>query len=158
MCSIYLISEVLVLIQPKWILFGIAVFNYGLFWTLAHRMVGACVVCPWYYPWSNLNEPTFLLLAGSLLVFERIWSLALSLVLSGYLVGFMSSLYVVHDLRPLEMLLDPRLRLIELWQYQYVFAAFILIASVIYLVRLSIFRRSVHHRQPTSAWSGLAGD
>jgi hypothetical protein len=144
--------------QPKWILFGIAVFNYVLFWSLAHRMRGACVVCPWYYPWSNINEPTLLLVAGSLVVLEKRWSLALSLVLSGYLVGFLISLYVVHDLNPLAMLLDARFSFIRLPQTQYVFAVVILLASVIYLVRIFHLNRVNASQQPTSAWSGLAGE
>src|SRR5580765_2686039 len=75
------LSRIRFLMQPNWILFGIAVFNYVLFWSLAHRMAGACVACPWFYPWNNLNEPTLLLVDASLVLFERKWSLALSLML-----------------------------------------------------------------------------
>ena len=152
------LSRTRFLIQPKWILFGIAVFNYVLFWSLAHRMAGACVACPWFYPWNNLNEPTLLLVAASLVLFERKWSLALSLMLSGYLVVFLISLYVLNHLSPLAMLLDPRYRLIDLWQTQCVFAVVVLLASAVYLVRIVHRERVNAHRQPTSAWSGLAGE
>ena len=147
--------SVLKWLDPKSILFGVAVFNFMLLWFQTHTMRCAGVACPWYYPWSYFNEPTILLVAAFFLFLGRIWSYALSSCLSGYLVGQLISLYVVHDLSPLAMLLDPDARIIYEWQTQYILASAILLLTAFYLVRAVMSNLSSQNRHPTGACSGL---
>jgi len=73
--------------QPKALVFGLAVFNFVLIWSLVQRMGGiAAVVDPWYRPWSYYNEPTRLLVAASLLLVNRAWSYLTAIGIGGYIV------------------------------------------------------------------------
>lgn len=57
----------------------------------------ACLVCPWYDPWSYTNEPTRLLIAASSLWLSRAWSYVIALALGGYMFGYFVYLFAVSD-------------------------------------------------------------
>ena len=62
-------------LQVRAVIFGLAVSNFALVWTIDQRMGGiAALVDPWYHPWSYFNEPSRLLVAASLLAMGRTWS------------------------------------------------------------------------------------
>ena len=74
-------------LQVRAVIFGLAVFNFALVWTMDQRMGGLIpFVSPWYHPWSYFNEPSHLLLAASLLAIGRAWSELVAVGLSGYMV------------------------------------------------------------------------
>jgi hypothetical protein len=74
-------------LQVRAVIFGLAVSNFALVWTLDQRMGGiAALVDPWYHPWSYFNEPSRLLVAASLLAMGRVWSDLAAVSLSGYMV------------------------------------------------------------------------
>jgi hypothetical protein len=78
------------LIEPRSILFGLAVFNFVLVFVEArnHAMSGIVgVVSPWYHPWSYSNEPTRVLLAATCLWIGKLWSNIVALLLAGYMVA-----------------------------------------------------------------------
>ena len=72
-------------VELRAVIFGLAVSNFALVWTLDRRMGGiAAFVDPWYHPWSYFNEPSRLLVAGSLLAMGRAWSDLAAVSLSAY--------------------------------------------------------------------------
>ena len=74
-------------LQVRVVIFGLAVSNFALVWTLDQRMGGiAALVDPWYHPWSYFNEPSRLLVAASLLAIGRAWSDLAAVTLSAYMV------------------------------------------------------------------------
>lgn len=69
------------------LVFGLAVFNFVLLWTLDQRTGGiGALVDPWYHPWSYLNEPSRLLVAASFLAMGKTWSELAAVSLSAYMV------------------------------------------------------------------------
>jgi hypothetical protein len=77
-------------LSPKPLIFAFALFNFILIWTEARNLAMsgiACVVCPWYHPWSYSNEPTRLLVAACSLCVSRGWSYAVALALTGYMIA-----------------------------------------------------------------------
>ena len=140
-------------LDPKSIIFGVATFNFAVLWLEAHTMIGACVVCPWYYPWSYANEPTLLLVAASFLCIRRKWSYTLALGISGYLIGHLISLYVVYDLRPLEMPWASGESIIYEQQTQYLLAIVMLVLTGFYLVRALVSNHFSQARHPTKPCS-----
>ena len=140
-------------LDPKSILLGVAVFNFAVLWLEAHTIIGACIVCPWYYPWSYSNEPTLLLVAASFLGIRRKWSYTLALGLSGYLIGHLISLHVVYDLRPLEMPWASGESIIYEQQTQYFLAFVTLVLASFYLFRAVVSNHSSRVRHPTKPCS-----
>jgi hypothetical protein len=135
------------LMDARSVILAFALFNFILVWTW-DRLIGgvACVVCPWYHPWSYLNEPTILLVAALLLRVNRWWGHTLDLVLAGYLIG--SFIYLLSRIDDPVAGLRGDWRLIRTqypyivgsWDSQYLLAAIILCCSTFYLTR-SIRRR-----------------
>jgi len=142
-------SVLLFLFDPRSLICAFALFNFLLIWTKAREGGGiACVVCPWYYPWSWVNEPTLLLLASLFLRLKRTWGYVLTLLLSGYLVGYFVRLYIITQATLLDewrylRKFDPYI--VGSWDSQYLFALIILCCSIFYLTR-SILRRNALRR------------
>ena len=116
-----------------------AVFNFILVWRNAQGCYG--VVNPWACSWSYTNEPTTLLVVALFLRANRWWANVVSLVLSGYLIGYF--LYL------LTLISDPwdGLRndwkvirrnypyIVGSWDSQYIFALVVFCVSAFFLIR-----------------------
>jgi hypothetical protein len=140
------------LVDLRSIILAFALFNFILIWTEDRNIGGiACVVCPWYHPWSYLNEPTILLVAALFLRLNRWWGNTTAFVLAGYLIGsFVHLLSRIDD--PIAGLRgDWRLIrryypcIVDSWDSQYLFALIILCCSIFYLAR-AILRRNALRR------------
>ena len=146
-------ATVLYLIDARSIILAFALFNFILVWTWDRKITFACVVCPWYHPWTYLNEPSILLVAALLLRVNRWWGNTTALVLAGYLMG--SFLYLLSRMEDPPAGLRGDWRLIRMhypyivgsWDSQYLFALIILCCSIFYLTR-SILRRNALHCTP----------
>lgn len=130
------------LVDIRSIILAFAVFNFILIWMWDRNIGGiACVVCPWYHPWSHANEPTVLLIAAVFLRVNRWWGSATALVLASYLVG--SFIYLLSWIEDPVAGLRGDWKLIRMdypyivgsWNSQYLFALVILGCSVFYLAR-----------------------
>ena len=142
-------STPLSLVKPKSIVFGLAWFNFILLWVEGVLMrVGACLVCPWFIPWSYTNEPSLLLAAASFLWISKRWSYVISGVLSGYVIGRLVYIFTFGDMTPLERLrglLNYRGHILTEWTNQPVLAMIIFSFAVFYLGR-DIYRKNRPHR------------
>ena len=59
-------------LQVRAVIFGLAVSNFALVWTIDQRRGGiAGLVNPWYHRWSYFNEPSSLLVAALLLAMVK---------------------------------------------------------------------------------------
>ncbi len=126
----------------KVFLLGLALANFILIWSHQRSQRGPsismCAFCPWYDSWSFTNEPTILLLATILLLFNRRWNYLASCALSGYVVGYIS-FYLLRSISHFGLFelweglpkAEPSIFLV--WEFQIVLATLILIASVFYL-------------------------
>src|ERR1700738_139685 len=140
------------LVDLRSIILAFALFNFILVWTWAGYITFACVVCPWYHPWSYLNEPTILLLAALFLRVNRWWGSTAAFILSGNLIG--SFVYLLSRI-PYDPVIalrgDWRLiqkyypHIVGSWDSQYLFALIVLCCSMFYLAR-AILRRNVLRR------------
>ena len=142
----------LYLVDIRSIILVIAVFNFILIWMWDRNIGGtACVVCPWFHPWTYSNEPTVLLVAAVFLRVNRWWGNTISFALAGYLVG--SFLYLLLRMEDPVAGLRGDWRLIRMdypyfvgsWDSQYLLALIILCCSNFYLAR-AILRRHALHR------------
>lgn len=79
------------------ILLAFAIFNFTITWAMDAKIHWACMVCPWYHPWSYLNEPTFLLVSSLFLRANRWWGNTIALLLSGYLISYFVHLLLMLD-------------------------------------------------------------
>ncbi len=129
------------LLEPRPIIFGFALFNFILIWIQARNLAIsgiACVVCPWYHPWSYGNEPTLLLVAAVLLILKRFSSNAGALTLCSYLLACVLYLFritngaLVQEWRYLRRFTP---YVVGSWHSQYVFALIILCFATFYLAR-----------------------
>jgi hypothetical protein len=145
----------LFLLDPRSIILAFALFNFILIWKkawdLAHSGI-ACVVCPWYHPWSWFNEPSLLLAAALFLRLNKTKFSMVAVIFSGYLVG-----YFVHILLRIDDVvaaLRADWRIIRMdypyifgsWVSQYLFAFIILCCSIFFSTRGVILRRKALHR------------
>lgn len=133
------------------ILFGTTVFNVVLIWWTANSMPGACAACPWFYPWTYFNEPTFLFIAGLMLSVGRRWSDGIAYSLSGYLVVDLLYRNWIYDLSLIgqaQQMFSPYEEFVYAWQSQYI------LAFVIFIVAGSCLAHAIVSQ--TSAWGGLA--
>lgn len=130
-------------LDPKLVVFGTTLANFFLLWYTAHRMRGiACVVCPWFYPWTYFNEPTLLLIAAVSILFNRVWSYLVGVGLSGYLIGDLVYRFVAYDLsvaENLKLLFSPYQEIVYAWQIQYLLAFVVFVEAVFYLVNAVFF-------------------
>ena len=129
------------LIEPRSILFGVAVFNFILIWVEArnYAMSGVVgMVSPWYHPWSYFNEPTRLLLAAACLWLGKLWSNFVALILAGYMLArfvyliMISSVSFAQEWRYLRQF-EPYL--VGSFDSQYVFALFLFAFGIYYSCR-----------------------
>jgi len=130
-------------LQVRAVIFGLAVSNFALVWTLDQRMGGiAALVDPWYHPWSYLNEPSRLLVAASLLAMGRAWSDLAAVGLSAYMVIRFIYLFAMSSGSwqwSLMSRYEPSL--IGSHESQYLLASVILCVGVFYLIA-GIMRRT----------------
>ena len=133
---------ILFLIDPRSLILAFALFNFILIWTEAWDLAYggiACVACPWYDPWSWLNEPTLLLFSAFCLRLNRMWGYAIAIILSGYLVGYFILLIFRFGMAPLRadwlVIRMDYPYIVGSWDSQYFFALIILCCSMFYLAR-----------------------
>jgi hypothetical protein len=144
-------ATVLYLIDARSIILAFALFNFILVQTWDREITLACVACPWYHPWSYLNEPSILLVAALLLRVSRWWGNTAAFVLTGYLIG--SFIYLLSRIEDPVAGLRGDWRLIRSeypyivgsWDSQYLFALIILACSVSYLARAILRRNALRH-------------
>jgi hypothetical protein len=122
-------------------LFGVALFNFVTLWYAAHHGPQACLVCPWYRPWSYLNEPTLILVATLALLFSRKWTDAIAVGLSGYLVWEIIYRFWYYNLSVIENVgnvFGPYQKTLHTIQVQWLLAFLVFFAATFYLGRALI--------------------
>jgi hypothetical protein len=126
------------------VIFGLAVSNFALVWTLDQRMGGiAALVYPWYHPWSYFNEPSRLLVAASLLTIGRAWGDLAAVSLSAYMVIRFIYLFAMwNDSWHWSFLSKYEPYFVGSYESQYLLALVILCAGVFYLMA-EILRRNI---------------
>jgi hypothetical protein len=148
-------NSLLQLLEPKTIILGFALFNVILIWIEARRLATggiACVVCPWYDPWSYTNEPSILLIAAAFLWLSRKWSYLLALGLSGYLWVYATRLFLISGgslKQEWAYLQEFEPYLVGSWDSQFILAFVISCFSAFYLaraVRKEVSRRSAANK------------
>src|SRR5258707_5405578 len=154
-------ATLLFLLDPRSLIFAFALFNFLLIWTKAREGGGiACLVCPWYYPWRWVNEPTLLLLGSLLLRLNRALGCVVALILSGYLVGYFVRLYIISHATLLQewkylRKFDPYI--VGSWDSQYLFALVILCCSIFYLAGAILRRRALHRTADNKSLDASGG-
>jgi hypothetical protein len=151
------------LVDVRSIILAFAVFNFILVWRWDAQITFACVVCPWYHPWSYTNEPTILLVAALSLRANRWWGNAIAFVLAGYLIG--SFVYLLSRIEDPVAGLRGDWRLIRKfypyivgsWDSQYLFALIILCCSIFYLARAILRRNSLRRTADNNSLQVSAG-
>ena len=139
------------LLEPKSIIVGFALFNFILIWIQARSldMSGiACVVCPWYDPWSYTNEPTRLLIAALSLWLNRAWSYVIAFALGGYMVAHFVYLFIMSGaslLQEWRYLQKYEPYIVGSFDSQYILALIISGFAAYYLAR-DIMRRNASRR------------
>jgi hypothetical protein len=130
-------------VNPKSIIFGLAVFNFVLFWYTANTMPGACVACPWFYPWSYFNEPSLLLFGAVFLMFSRKLCYVVALSVSGYLIGDLIYRVWTYPLNLADLFFfSPYDEIVYAWQIQYLLALTLFVIATLNLAQaLRIPRR-----------------
>ena len=129
------------LVDIRSIILVFAAFNFILVWRWDKSITFACVVCPWFHPWSYANEPTILLIAAVFLRVNRWWGNTTAIILTGYLTG--SFVYLLSRVEDPVAGLRGDWRLIRTdypyivgsWDSQYVFALIVFCCSIFYLAR-----------------------
>jgi hypothetical protein len=151
------------LVDVRSIILAFAVFNFILVWRWDAQITFACVVCPWYHPWSYLNEPTILLVAALFLRFNQWWGNTTAFVLAGYLIG--SFIYLLWRIEDPVAGLRGDWRLIRMhypyivgsWDSQYLFALIILCCSIFAWRGLYFASTRYIARRITNRWTRAAG-
>jgi len=130
--------------QVRAIVFGLALFNFMVIWTIVQRMGGiAALVDPWFRPWSYWNEPSRLLLAASFLLVGRSWSYLAATGLSGYVVLKFAYLIASWNgpwLNEWTYLRKYDLYFVYAYESQILLAALVLIVALYYLGRGVLWR------------------
>jgi hypothetical protein len=135
------------LLEPKSIVFGFVLFNFILIWIQARSLATggiACVLCPWYHPWSYTNEPTRLLIAASLLWLSRTWSYAVAFALGGYIFAYAVYLFDVSGVTLLQewrSLQTFHPYIVGSWDSQYILGLIVSSLAAFYLV-LELLRKN----------------
>jgi hypothetical protein len=144
-------TTLLYLLEPKSIILGFALFNFILVWIQARNLAAsgiACVVCPWYHPWSYTNEPTRMLIAALFLWLGRAWSYVIVFALGGYMFAYFVYLFIVSGaslLQEWRYLQKYEPYIIGSFDSQYILALIISGFAAFYLVR-DILRRNALRR------------
>ena len=85
------------LVDLRSILLAFAIFNFTIVWMMDAEIHFTCAACPWYHPWSYLNEPTILLVSSLFLRANRWWGNTIALLLSGYLLCYFVHILLMID-------------------------------------------------------------
>lgn len=131
------------------ILLACAIFNFIITWMMDAEIHFACVACPWFHPWSYLNEPTILVVSALFLSTNRWWSNTIALFLSGYLIGHFIHILLIIDDPVMALRYDWKVIrmdypcLVGSWDCQYLFALIVFCYSAVSL-RLT-FKRKIKY-------------
>ena len=142
----------------RFIVFAVAEFNFVLIWLAAHTMPGACVACPWFYPWTYFNEPTLLLIAAVALCAGRRFSSGIALALSGYLIADLIYRMWIYDVTLDEIarqLFSSYQEIVYAWQSQCLVSIAVLMVATFYLVKDHFVHRNFNERHRASTSSSL---
>ena len=109
------------ILEPKAVIFGVALFHCLSMWIYAERIDWSSMACIWYGPWNFTYEPTLLLLAASGLLLSRAWSCLIAVVASSRVImllgiGGLLAQAAAHD--------EPVLSIVTLgrwWRSMYLF-------------------------------------
>lgn len=121
------------------ILLAFAIFNFIITWMMDAEIHFACAACPWFHPWSYLNEPTILLVSALFLSTNRWWGNTIALFLSGYLIGHFIHILLIIDDPVMALRYDWKVirmdypYLVGSWDSQYLFALIVFCYSAVSL-------------------------
>lgn len=139
------------LLQPRTIIFFVALFNFVWFFSKSRVVVefgstsiSFCYICAWYWDWSLTNLLSLSLLAAACLLFSRWKGYLAACLISGYQV--IDGIIFVSDASGFRSGFSQRLDIIanldneftnfwNLLDIQYLFALIIFIIASAYLVR-----------------------
>ena len=85
------------LVDLRSILLAFGIFNFTITWMMDAEIYFTCAACPWYHPWSYLNEPTILLVSSLFLRARRWQGNTIALLLSGYLISYFIHILLIID-------------------------------------------------------------
>ncbi len=144
-------TTLLYLLQPRTIIFFVALFNFVWFFSkfrvvveFGSTSISFCYICAWYWDWSLTNLPSLSLLAATCLLFSRWKGLLAACLISGYQV--IDGIIFVSDASGFRSGFSQRLDIIanldneftnfwDLLDIQYLLALIIFIIASAYLVR-----------------------
>jgi hypothetical protein len=135
------------LVDIRSIILFFALFNFVLIWRWDASITFACVACPWFHPWSYLNDPTLLLAASIFVRLNRWWGSMIALVLAAMVIGYVVHLFSLGDGVMAGLRADWKIirmlypYFVGSWDSQFVFALIILCFSAFCLSR-DILRRN----------------
>src|SRR5262245_58430864 len=90
-------SIIFYLVEIRSLIVYFALFNFILIWRWDASITFACVVCPWYHPWSYWNEPTVLLVAEVFQRFDYWWANAIAMAFATYVIGWAVYLFSIIE-------------------------------------------------------------
>ena len=132
-------------LQIRSMVFGVAVFNFALVWTLDKQMGGiGALVDPWYHPWSYLNEPSRLLVAALFLLPGRAWGYLASVGITGYLIIRFAYLFATWNgpwLQEWVFLRKYEPYLVGSYESQFLIGLIVLCSAIFCLTRNILLRR-----------------
>jgi hypothetical protein len=142
-------SIILFVVDIRSFIVYFAVFNFILIWRWNASITFACVVCPWYHPWSYFNAPTVLLVAAAFLRLNQWWAHSIAMALAGYVIGWVIYLLSLVDNPWAALRAEWKISrewypyFVGSWDSQYVFALIICGCSGVYLMRDILRRRKL---------------
>ena len=126
-------------LQTKAVVFGFAVFNFVLVWTLDQSMGGiGALVDPWYHRWTYFNEPSRLLVAALFLLPGRVWGYLASVGITGYMVirfVYLIAIWNGSSLQEWVFLRKYEPYLVGSYESQYLFGLILLCLGIFYLTQ-----------------------
>lgn len=135
------------LLDLRSILLSYAIFNFTITWVMDAEIHFTCAACPWFHPWSYLNEPTILLVSSLFLSANRWWSNTIALLVSGYLIGYFVHILLMLDDPVTTLRYDWKVILMDYpylvgsWDSQYLFALIVFCYSALSLKRNFLSRK-----------------
>ena len=123
------------------ILLSFAIFNFIITWMMDAEIHFTCAACPWFHPWSYLNEPTILLVSALFLRANRWWGNTIALLLSGYLISYFVHILLILDDPLTALSYDWKIirryypYLVGSWDSQYLFALIVFCYSALSLTK-----------------------
>lgn len=135
--------------QPRAVFFLFALFNFIWFFsqssTVYHfgsEKISFCAVCPWYWDWSLTNPPSLLTMATVSMLFKGWKGYLGALIISGYItisgINWLSSGSGVLGGISQRIEVISQSDVFNVWELpdiQYLFAAIVLVAALIYLIQ-----------------------